>query len=393
MVTMTTAQNALKDIYLDVVANQLNTQTNALYNQIKNSNADVYGREVQKLAPYGINGGVGAGDEGGVLPKSAENKYVLFTSSLKNLFGTIEISDKAIRASADDAGAFVNLLNAEMEGLLQASKFNLGRMLYGNGSGLLASISSASSTTNLITCNNVQNLIEGMLIDIYSSSGTQISDFTGIRILKIDRNNKTIQVSKNITSTFQSAASGAQIYVQNSKDSEISGLGKVFETSGSIYGLSRTLYPWLNSYQKEKTSSETFNEIYLQTAIDEVSLRTGNDINFLVTTSAVKRKFASTLLSNSRNIDTTNLNGGYQSLSYNGIPLVSDRFVPDGTMYLLNTNDFVMHQLCDWEWLCNEDGSILKQKEGYARYFATLVKYAELVCNKPGSQCMLTKLA
>ena len=96
---------------------------------------------------------------------------------------------------------------------------------------------------------------------------------------------------------------------------------------------------------------------------------------------------------NSRNIDTTNLNGGYQSLSYNGIPLVSDRFVPDGTMYLLNTNDFVMHQLCDWEWLCNEDGSILKQKEGYARYFATLVKYAELVCNKPGSQCMLTKLA
>ena len=36
--------------------------------------------------------------------------------------GGIEISDKAVRASAVSAGAFVNLLNAEMEGLVADAK-------------------------------------------------------------------------------------------------------------------------------------------------------------------------------------------------------------------------------------------------------------------------------
>lgn len=392
MVTMTTAENALKEVYLDVVSNQLNTETNALYNQIKNSTADVYGRQVQKLVPYGVNGGIGAGDEGGVLPKSNGNGYLTFSTTLKNLFGTIEISDKAIRASKDDAGAFVNLLNAEMEGLLSASKFNLGRMLYGDGTGLIATVSSAVLASGLITVSDVTKIVEGMIVDFYNSSGA-VSGFTSVRIASVDRANKKIKLATPLTSTFVSGASAMSIYVQNSKDAEISGLEKIFATSGSIYGLNRQDYDWLNSYQKAKGTSDTFDQMYLQTAIDEVAERTGNDINFLVTTSAVKRKFADTLINVTKNIDVTNLAGGYTSLSFNGIPLVSDKFVPTGVMYMLNTNDFTMHQLCDWEWLTNEDGSILKQKEGYARYFATLVKYAELVCNKPGAQCKLSGLA
>ena len=72
---------------------------------------------------------------------------------------TIEISDKAIRASSSSAGAFVNLLNAEMEGLLRASSYNFGRMLYGDGSGKLATI--ASNTANQVVVDSVLNLMEG----------------------------------------------------------------------------------------------------------------------------------------------------------------------------------------------------------------------------------------
>ena len=71
---------------------------------------DVWGKEVRKLAPYGINGGIGAGAETDALPKAAGNNYVQFVSELKNLYGKIELSDKAIRASENNAGAFVNLL-------------------------------------------------------------------------------------------------------------------------------------------------------------------------------------------------------------------------------------------------------------------------------------------
>ena len=135
MISLTTAENALKDAYLDAVCNQLNTNANPLLAKIKQSSADVYGKDIIKMATIGLNGGVGAGSETGALPTAKGNRYAQFKTTLKNLYGQIAISDKAIRASGSNTGAFVDLLNAEMEGLLTASKFNLGRMLYGDGTG------------------------------------------------------------------------------------------------------------------------------------------------------------------------------------------------------------------------------------------------------------------
>ena len=59
-------------------------------------------------------------------------------------------------------------------------------------------------------------------------------------------------------------------------------------------------------------------------------------------------------------------------------------------MYLLNTDCFKLYQLCDWQWLEAEDGKILKQVAGKPVYTATLVKYAELVCDLPAAQAKLT---
>ena len=73
----------------------------------------------------------------------------------------------------------------------------------------------------------------------------------------------------------------------------------------------------------------------------------------------------------------------------NGIPIVADRYCPTGTLYLLNTNDFNLHQLCDWQWLSDDDGRVLKQIPGKPVYTATLVKYAELLCSRPCGQGMI----
>ena len=140
-VTLTNADKALKSYYLDVVASQLNLKANPLLSMVKQSTDDVWGKEIRKLAVYGMNGGIGAGTEDGDLPNASGNNYEQFVATLKNLYGTIEISDKAVRASENNSGAFVSLLNAEMEGLLKASSFNFGRMLFGDGSGKLGTVS------------------------------------------------------------------------------------------------------------------------------------------------------------------------------------------------------------------------------------------------------------
>ena len=218
MVTMNSADKALKSLYLGVVSEQLNTASNPLLSKIKQSTQDVWGKEVRRVAQYGVNGGVGAGTEDGNLPAAAGNNYDQFVLTLKNLYGTIEISDKAIRASENNVGAFVNLLNAEMEGLLKASSYNFGRMLFGDGSGKIASVTAI--TDCIISVDTVKGLIEGMVIDFVTTSGVVIGSASARKILYVDRVNKKIKIGGN-TLTTSIVPVGCYVTVQNSYNKEI----------------------------------------------------------------------------------------------------------------------------------------------------------------------------
>ena len=44
MVTLASADNALKTLYLGVVADQLNTSVNPLFNKIQQTTSDVWGK-------------------------------------------------------------------------------------------------------------------------------------------------------------------------------------------------------------------------------------------------------------------------------------------------------------------------------------------------------------
>ncbi len=383
MIDLTTAQNALKDAYLVAACNQLNTKTNPLLAKIKQSSSDVYGKQIIKMAPVGLNGGVGAGSETGSLPTANENNYVQFKTTLKNLYGTIEISDKAIRASANSAGAFVDLLNAEMEGLLTASKFNLGRMLYGDGSGLVGTVTGYSA--GVVTMDSVKNLMEGMVIDIYSSTNEATAN-VGLRIAYVDRVNKNVY----FTTTPATINEGDKFYVQGSKDHEITGLGAIFSDSTTLYGLNRANNKWLSPYVS--TNSQEISDSVLQTAVDFLEENTGSNIDFITCGAGVKRAYQQYLACYRRNIDVAVLEGGYKAISFNGIPVISDRFIEDDTLYMLDSSKFTLHQLCDWEWIEGEGGKILCQKAGYPAYTATLVKYADLICDQPNGQAKFTNI-
>lgn len=386
MVTMETADKALKSFYLDAVSEALNLNVNPLLAQIKQSVADVWGKDVRKLVRYGINGGIGAGTETGTLPAAGGNNYVQFVSSLKNLYGTIEISDKAMRASANNEGAFVNLLNDEMQSLVRSSAFNFGRMLYGDGSGKLCAVSAVASG-NKITVDSVTGLAEGMIVDFYTASGAVISGATGRAVLSVDRAEKIVVVDGSALSTTIVPV-GSAVVLQHSHDCELTGLGAIFSDSETLYGVNRAAHPWMKPYIKTETGM--LDENSLQTAIDSIEENSGSKVNFIVCSWGVKRALVAYYNQYKTYTPTMEIKGGYKALSFNGIPVVADRFCPAGTLYMLNTDDFCLHQLCDWQWLENEDGKILKQIAGKPVYTATLVKYAELVCSRPFGQGMLT---
>ena len=385
MITLSTADNALKTFYLDAVTESLDCKANPLLAKIQRSTSDVVGKDVKKLVKYGVNGGISAGTETGALPVSGEADSLTFTASLKNLYGTIEISDKALRASANDEGAFVNILNDEMQSLIKSASYNFGRMLYGDGTGNLATLVSKMDGKYMVT--SVTGIVEGMLVDFITYDGQVLSNVVAAKVTSVDRANNMIEVETKEEITDIGDYTG--VYIQGSYQKEITGLKAIFENE-NLYGVDRTKYGALKPYDKAGVGE--ISENIIQTAIDEIEENSGSQINFIVCSWGVRRALVEYYKQYKTMMPSMEIEGGFKALSFNGIPVVADRFCPEGTMYLLNTDDFKLHQLCDWKWLEGEDGKILKQIPGKPVYTATLVKYAELMCERPNGQGRLTDI-
>lgn len=379
MVTLSSAENVLKDVYLGVIADQINTKTNPLFSKIRKSTRNIVGKEVRVVAPIGINGGIMAGSETSDLPDGVDTPYLSFVAPLKNLYGRFEISDKALRCSSTDVNSFVNLLQDGMDSLLKASIFNLSRMIYGDGSGVLATITVASSTT---TVDNTEAIAPGMYVDIYNGNTLVESN---VYVTNVDKASK--KISWNATKTL---ATGYKVYLHNSKGNDIVGL-KGIVSNETLYGVNRETYPIMKSTTYTATTSDAFDEEYVQKIIDNLEMN-GTNVNFINCSYDLKRVYQKYLTLYKKNVEFTTLEDGTRVITHFAIPIVPTNQIGSGECYFLNTDDFMFYELGDWKWLEDESGRVLKQNASKPAYSATLVKYTELLCHKPSGVAFCTNI-
>lgn len=380
MITISNADAALKDYYLDAVNAQLNGEVSPFFNAIAKTSENVFGKDVKLAIAKGDMGGVVAGAESGELPTPRENRYYGVTLPLKNIYGTIEISDKAIRASADTSGAFVNLLNAEMEGLIAAAKANFARMLYGDGNGYLFTVKSKKSAY-VLNVSQVKSFYVGYNISLVLSSGSKIT----MTVTAVDKDAKTVTIDKDLSTTTISG--GEKAYITGADDCELLGLGALFDST-ELYGYTKTDNPYFAPAVKH-IAPTSLSEDDIVDMIDTLEEENGEKVNMILCSHKVRKQIAALMDSTRRIVNSTDIAAGYSSIVVNDVPVYADKFCPDDRIYFINTNDFSLNQLCDWAWLEDEDGRILKQVGGKAAYSATLVKYAELVCKRPCGQGLI----
>lgn len=385
MITIATAENALKNIYLDTVINDINKKTNPFLTMVEENTRTASGKNAKLTVRCG-QASVGAGTETGDLPVSDNEKSIELSVPLKNLYGTFQISDKALKAASLDPNAFASLLGGEMQNLVSAAQNNLTSMLYGNGMKLLATFDNTAfqNSRNVIKVGKkfINNFAQNMELVIMSNDGYAITDFDSDNLVTdVNVGTGIITLSDDL---IESKAD--YFYVYNAKDDQTSmnGIDTVFLRS--FYGTNIIDNPEIAPCEYRETSSEL-------RVLDEESVLDFLDAyeehcqsmpaDILLTHPRVKKSIFESLKSTRSNIATTELAGGFHGFTFNGIPLYSDVKCKAGNLYALNSKSFAMHQLCDWTWLSNEDGSILKQQPGKATYMATLVKYADLICDKP----------
>ena len=103
MISLTTAESALKDAYLNAVCNQLNTNANPVLSKIKQSSADVYGKNIiintQKM-----------------IPTLLEMKLLLVEAGLKLSNAdtdTIKTIEKKVLSEVDSKVSFITKITPE----------------------------------------------------------------------------------------------------------------------------------------------------------------------------------------------------------------------------------------------------------------------------------------
>ncbi len=378
MITLTNADAALKDYYLDAVSQQLNEGISPFFNAIEKSTQYIYGKNAKCALIKGNLNRIITGEEDGDLPASEGNNYYEVTMPLKNIYGSIAITDKALRASQDNSGAFVNLLNAEMEGLVSDAKANFSRMLFGDGNGIISIITKVSGQVATLT--TVKSWFQGLVVDIADEMGTS-ADVAGLTIASVDTANNTVTFSGTVENLADYV--GRYICVSGAFGKEICGLAGIFDYQ-TLYGYDKVqnsfFYPYIARYS-------TLTEDDILKAIEQIEER-GGKVGMIICSHSARNAIAS-LFKDRRVITTPETTGGYTSVYVNDVPVYADRFCPADRIYFLNPEDFVLCQLCDWEWMEDEGGKILSKVPGKAAYTATLVKYAELICKRPYAQGLL----
>jgi hypothetical protein len=376
---MTAASEALKINYLPALRYQLNT-ANPILSVIDRNSESVVGSEIRMALRYGRQGGVGNRAEDGTLPIPNSRKTKQAKFDTKNLFARIQISDKTMKASRSRDGAFVSLLEAELEDAQTDAKDAMARQCFGDGTGKLATFS-AATTQNTFTVSSTQYFVEGMFIDVMDN--TNAVKVTQREVVAVDDIAGTITLSG---AAFTTVATDYAVVFGN-YGQELTGFASVFNVNNTIYGIDRSTNKWFNPTVKGTVGA--ISEVGIQQMIDDVDRKAGGKTNFLLSSYGVRRAYQDLLLATKRTTDVMTLKGGYETLTFNGMPFAVDKYAPSGTLYGLDLSTWALYHIEDWDWL-NEDGAVLHRVADRPVWEASLVRYCDLGCSKPKGNFVMT---
>lgn len=391
MTTLQVVAEALKEFYLPGLRYQLNDKASPFLAQVEKKTENVVGKEIVMAMRYGRVGGIGNRADDGELPTPNSRKTKQARWETKNLFSRFQITDKTIKASRTSAGAFASLLEQEISDCEADAKLDLSRQALGDGVGVLATVTNVGAgdaNSQVFTVDTTMYLAEGMFVDLIDASANPhapLSNAIKMEVLLVDDDNNSVTVKPG-ASIASTAAVGDYLVVSGNLGKELTGVAAVM-SADTLYNLSRATFPWLKAYTK--AVNDEISENIIQAAIDRVETKTSSQINFIQCAYDVRRAYIDLLSANKQTVNSLELKGGWKAISYNGIPLVADKYLPNGTMDLLDLNDWAMYQMSDFEWM-DADGAVLTRVANKAAYEATLYKYCDLGCQRPAGQARLS---
>lgn len=384
-----TFEKALKENYLPVWRNGLTTEPTPLLGKIKK--VPLKSNKIVATAPVGLSGGFGFGAEGLATPAAGGVKFERFETNAKDMYVNIAISTKAVRLTGS-GGAMANALDTEVKAAYETAKWNVGRSIFGNGSGILTT-SEAVNNSNTITVADVKYMKEGLIIDVYATGATEPQEKgKGIRIVAVDRTNKTI----TIAGTAVTLDAGF-ITVQNSYKREITGLGAIFDNNiETIYGVNKAANAYL--FPTVVDANTDIDDSVIWDAIENAETYKNSKIDTIMMGKAAYKHYIEYLRTNNVRVEsmTKEITGGFKAIDYafgnRNIDVVYDQFIPDDEAWCVESGALELHTQ-EWDFADLQGGGIFNLMENSSVYRALLANYGDLICTNPGGCVRITNCA
>ena len=383
-----TFEKALKENYLPAWRNQLGTEPSALLGKIKKPT--LKSNKIVAAAPVGLSGGFGYGTEGQATPAAGGVRVERFETTAKDMYVNVVISEKAVKLTGS-GGAMANALDTEVKGAYETAKWNIGRSLFGNGTGILTTISALASAGNTITVADTAYLKEGLIIDIYKT-GSMAPAVAGRRLLSVDRANNTITIGGDAVTV-----EAGFITVQNSYGREITGLGAIFDDSiTSLYGVSKELNPFLKPIVHDGGSD--IDDGIITKALRQAKNDKNSNIDMILCGDDAYDNYVNYLRVNNIRVEEMShtISGGFKAIQFifgnKVVDIVNESFVPATEMWGVETGCLELHSL-DWNFAELQNGGIFNLMENQSCYRALLANYGDLICTNPGGCVRITNCA
>jgi len=393
-----TEKNLLKRTYGKHIDKQFN-EDNILYARVMKKN-DLEGDGTFRMpVEQSIGGGVSAGSLG----QSSRNQNLEVVMTSKDLYAVVTVGRKSMKLAKSDKGSFVRFTKYPVKTAVRAFNRNLERMLtLGDlaGSGLLASIDSVTGTGTEVdpyvivvpTTTVMEQFEEGDLLHL----NTDIADTDAVEIVEVDVDASSISV---IGQPSVAPAAADDIYMQKSKDQELSGLQGILKATTGTYNNVAISRRW------KATQKDAAGQPVTTALINDVMIKLIKTCGEKPTMALASFEQYQALLDLHEDQKVYNLparEAKYKTqISFEGIeimtakgriPVIPSRFVPASEIYFLN--DAKMYLKCTeggFEWF-DEDGTVFLREANADAYGARYGGYVAFHVN-PHFQAILFGLA
>lgn len=378
--TLSTVSAITKEIYTGKIRNQLQDEAVG-FKRMQTSSAGITTVVGGKYVTFPIrvtrNSGIGYRNEGEALQASGQQGYTSVRIGLKYGYGRVKMNGQLFKLVTTDYQAFASAMDQEMTGLKNDIVKDTSRIFYGDGTGTMAVVTGASSSTSIVVTNS-QYLEVGQIVDVLSSNGVtaRVTAATINSITPTTAPAATVVLSSAVTASV----TGDILVRTGNYGREPNGLGSLVTSTGTLFNVDPTVYPqWAATVDSNAGVGRALSEGLMVRNTDNARIK-GGKTSLILYSLGVRRAYFNLLSQQRRYPAVTNFAGGLTGLTFsNGreIPCVEDVDAPYQTMFGLEEDTFTIYQDEDWGWM-DQDDHIWKWVSGFDAYEAILQKYWEI---------------